>query len=125
MTLRENARLFDLNFREVVTTLPFLALIVLMGLRPQPFLDRLNPSSDKFVARALYGGANSNVTDDQVKMNVMALPPQVASAESGSVKVQAAALPAALPRNLRADGALLQKVFPGTLKLAPKGGVTP
>ncbi|MFL5318466.1 MAG: NuoM family protein [Myxococcaceae bacterium] len=80
VTLRENQRLFDLNFREVATTVPFLILILVMGLRPQMFLDYLNPASDRFVARALYGSNEANVTLDQVQMKVMPLA-QVATAE--------------------------------------------
>lgn len=30
---------------------PLLVMIVVMGVMPQPFLDRINPSVDRFVAR--------------------------------------------------------------------------
>ena len=52
-----------------------------MGLAPQPFLDRLNPSSDKFVARALWGAKDGSVSEDQVKMTVMALEQPQAQAQ--------------------------------------------
>lgn len=82
VTLRENQRLFDLNFREIATTVPFLLLIALMGLQPQPFLDRLNPASDRFVARALFGSAESQSTLEQVKIQAMPL----ASSDEGKAQ---------------------------------------
>jgi NADH-quinone oxidoreductase subunit M len=52
---REVHHLSDLNLREIATVLPFLILVVLMGLLPQPFLERLRPSAERFVARATVG----------------------------------------------------------------------
>ena len=46
-----NATLKDLNAREIAYLSPLLAAIVIMGVMPQPFLDRINPSVDRFVAR--------------------------------------------------------------------------
>ena len=42
----ENQKLTDLNGREIFILVPILALIVLMGVYPQPFLDRMKPSVD-------------------------------------------------------------------------------
>ncbi|MBI2364049.1 MAG: NADH-quinone oxidoreductase subunit M [Deltaproteobacteria bacterium] len=42
----ENQKLTDLNGREILILAPILALIVLMGVYPQPFLDRMKPSVD-------------------------------------------------------------------------------
>jgi NADH-quinone oxidoreductase subunit M len=42
----ENQKLTDLNGREIFILAPILALIVLMGVYPQPFLDRMKPSVD-------------------------------------------------------------------------------
>ncbi|MFN0061600.1 MAG: NuoM family protein [Myxococcaceae bacterium] len=47
----ENQALKDLSGREKFAVVPFLVLILWMGLLPQPFLDRLAPSAEKFVAR--------------------------------------------------------------------------
>lgn len=46
-----NEKLADLNMREMVYLAPLLLMIVVMGVMPQPFLDRINPSVDRFVAR--------------------------------------------------------------------------
>jgi NADH-quinone oxidoreductase subunit M len=42
----ENQKLTDLNGREIFILAPILALIVLMGIYPQPFLDRMKPAVD-------------------------------------------------------------------------------
>jgi NADH-quinone oxidoreductase subunit M len=68
----ENQRLGDLNLREVVTTLPFILLVLAMGLYPQPFLDRLAPSSSRFVARAGLG-ATDRAPEALVEMTVLPL----------------------------------------------------
>ena len=46
-----NVTLQDLNAREIAYLAPLLVAIVVMGVYPQPFLDRINPSVDRFVAR--------------------------------------------------------------------------
>ncbi len=46
-----NVTLKDLNAREIAYLAPLLVAIVVMGVYPQPFLDRINPSVDRFVAR--------------------------------------------------------------------------
>jgi NADH-quinone oxidoreductase subunit M len=47
----ENQKLEDLNGREIAILTPILALIVLMGVYPQPFLDTLKPSVDVTLKR--------------------------------------------------------------------------
>jgi NADH-quinone oxidoreductase subunit M len=42
----ENQKLRDLNGREILILAPILALIVLMGVYPRPFLSRMQPSVD-------------------------------------------------------------------------------
>jgi NADH-quinone oxidoreductase subunit M len=42
----ENKKLQDLNGREILILAPILALIVFMGVYPQPFLSRMQPSVD-------------------------------------------------------------------------------
>jgi len=76
----ENARLRDLNLRELVTAVPFAVLVLVMGLYPQFFLDRLQPSAERYVARAQVG-MNVPVRDEQLRVTVIPLPetPPVAS----------------------------------------------
>ncbi|HZI13383.1 MAG TPA: NADH-quinone oxidoreductase subunit M, partial [Myxococcus sp.] len=74
LTHRENQHLSDLSLREFATVLPFLILVLVMGLMPQPFLDRINPSTERFITRASLGIPGNNVQPDQVQISVMGLP---------------------------------------------------
>ena len=47
----ENARLRDLGAREIVVLAPVIALCLVMGLYPAPFLVRIQPSIDRILAR--------------------------------------------------------------------------
>ncbi|MGH7545800.1 MAG: complex I subunit 4 family protein, partial [Gemmatimonadota bacterium] len=47
----ENRRLRDLSRREVITLAPLVAMIVLLGVYPGPFLDRIAPAADALVQR--------------------------------------------------------------------------
>src|SRR5262249_31263269 len=47
----KNERLPDLNLREFATFAPLIVLAVWIGLYPKPFLDRLNTSVSRVVAR--------------------------------------------------------------------------
>ncbi len=51
LTNRANENLKDLNAREIAYLAPLVVLIFVMGVFPQPFLDRINPSVNLFVAR--------------------------------------------------------------------------
>jgi NADH-quinone oxidoreductase subunit M len=51
LTNRANAELTDMNGREIAYMVPLAIAIVGMGVYPQPFLDRINPSVDRFLAR--------------------------------------------------------------------------
>jgi NADH-quinone oxidoreductase subunit M len=75
LTHRENQHLSDLNLREFATVLPFLILVAVMGLMPQPFLDRINPSTERFITRANLGAPGSKVQPGDVQITVMGLPP--------------------------------------------------
>ena len=79
LTHRDNQNLMDLNAREALTVLPFVVLVVVMGLMPQPFLDRINPATERFVARATLGMPGSRPTTN-VNITVMALPPAAEAA---------------------------------------------
>ena len=51
VTHEENRALTDLTWREIVTLVPILVLIVFMGIYPKPFLDRMKPSLETVIAR--------------------------------------------------------------------------
>jgi NADH-quinone oxidoreductase subunit M len=70
----ENAGLRDLDGRERWTAGAFVVLVLLMGFQPQPLLDRLAPSTERFVARALLGTPESTrVRDAEVRVAVLPL----------------------------------------------------
>ena len=51
LTRSENQKLQDLNSREIFTLAPVVALIVFMGVYPQPFLSRMKPAIDLTLKR--------------------------------------------------------------------------
>jgi NADH-quinone oxidoreductase subunit M len=66
----ENQKLTDLNGREILILAPILALIVLMGVYPQPFLDRMKPAVDLtlkkvFAAQATAVAVHSHANGDE------------------------------------------------------------
>ena len=66
----ENQKLTDLNGREILILAPILALIVLMGVYPQPFLDRMKPAVDLtlkkvFAAQATAVAVHSPANGDE------------------------------------------------------------
>jgi NADH-quinone oxidoreductase subunit M len=74
LTQRENLSLRDLSWREGLTVAPFILLVLVMGTAPQPFLDRLAGSTQRFVARASFGAPGSKSDDGDVLMRVMPAP---------------------------------------------------
>ena len=69
----ENARLHDLNVRELATALPFVVLVLVMGVFPGVFLDRLQISTQRYVARAQVG-IDVQQRDEETRVTVLALP---------------------------------------------------
>jgi NADH-quinone oxidoreductase subunit M len=53
MTHPENQKLADLSRRELLILAPVIALIIIMGVYPQPFLSRMKPSVDVTLHRIL------------------------------------------------------------------------
>jgi NADH-quinone oxidoreductase subunit M len=84
VTHQENLGLKDLNRREIIAAIPLLVLIAVMGLRPQPVLDMLNPSTARFLARANYasGKADASTEDSKVRVVVRQLPPKAVVADA-------------------------------------------
>ncbi|MFO0593740.1 MAG: NADH-quinone oxidoreductase subunit M [Myxococcaceae bacterium] len=76
VTHQENLGLKDLGGRELAAAIPFLLLIVLMGLKPQPVLDVLNTSTTRYIARAQYAAGGGQTDDSKVRVIVRQLPRQ-------------------------------------------------
>ncbi|MGZ6163623.1 MAG: complex I subunit 4 family protein [Myxococcaceae bacterium] len=84
----ENARLKDLNGRELATSLPFVVMVLVMGVLPGFFLDRLEVSTRKYVARANIG-VNVSGRDEDTRITVAPLPsPTPVAALSAGTPVQ-------------------------------------
>ncbi len=84
----ENARLKDLNGRELATSLPFVVMVLVMGVLPGFFLDRLEVSTRKYVARANIG-VNVTGRDEDTRITVAPLPsPSPVAALSAGTPVQ-------------------------------------
>lgn len=96
LTHRENQFLPDMNLREFLTVAPFLALVLIMGLQPQPFLDRLAPSTNRFIARASVGTPGATVDESQLPIQVMPLPAEKMAAAPLRPSSPLAAAPAAV-----------------------------
>ncbi|HTS79202.1 MAG TPA: NADH-quinone oxidoreductase subunit M [Myxococcaceae bacterium] len=69
----ENARLHDVNGRELAIALPFVVMVLVMGVLPSFFLDRLQTSTQRYVARAQVGAAQP-VRDEDTRVTVIPLP---------------------------------------------------
>jgi len=69
----ENSRLSDVNGRELATALPFVVMVLVMGVLPGFFLDRLETSSRRYVARAQVG-LDVQMRDEETRVTVVPLP---------------------------------------------------
>ena len=90
---RENAHLRDLGLREALTALPLVAAALGMGLYPRPFLERLQVSTDRFVARASVGVPGAEPEDEKVRFQVLPLPPQAEEQKPAAQPPQVSANP--------------------------------
>ena len=83
LTHQENHGLKDLNGRELLSMVPLAILMLVMGLMPQPFLSKLEPSVDRFVARANLSVADTpRVPDSVLRIQAAPLPPLEAVADA-------------------------------------------
>lgn len=90
VTHQENLGLKDLNKRELAAAIPLLLLIAVMGLKPQPILDVLNHSTNRYLARAKYASGEGADDERKVRVYVRQLP---ALAVAAAEPAPAAALP--------------------------------
>ncbi|RPH67513.1 MAG: NADH-quinone oxidoreductase subunit M [Myxococcaceae bacterium] len=81
----ENARLRDVNGRELATSLPFVVMVLVMGVLPGFFLDRLETSTRRYVARAQVG-LDVQQRDEDTRVTVLPLssPTPVAALPAGT-----------------------------------------
>jgi NADH-quinone oxidoreductase subunit M len=66
MTHPENQKLSDLNQRELLILIPVVALIIIMGIYPQPFLSRMKPAVDVTLHRILGSQAAPVATNHAI-----------------------------------------------------------
>jgi NADH-quinone oxidoreductase subunit M len=62
----ENQKLTDLNQRELLILVPVVALIIIMGIYPQPFLSRMKPAVDVTLHRILGSQAAPVATNHAI-----------------------------------------------------------
>ncbi len=72
VTRKENQHVPDLNLREIATALPFVILVLVMGLRPQPLLDVIERSTKAYIARATL---TNDTPESKVRVEVRPPPP--------------------------------------------------
>jgi NADH-quinone oxidoreductase subunit M len=85
VTHEANAKLPDLSLRERLMFAPLLVLIVWMGVAPQPFLDRMQPSLDRALALAeqrlaMHAGGGPAAAAASAAASAPAAPPGTAPA---------------------------------------------
>ncbi len=106
LTHDANRGLKDLSTREVMTAIPFIVLIAVMGLRPQPILDLLNPSTTRYLQRANYA---KGLSFDSKPILVRQLRTDGLAAVQPEMRmIRPNGLPAAMERPIRVPAALQQ-----------------
>ncbi len=81
----ENARLRDVNGRELATALPFVVMVIVMGVVPGFFLDRLQTSTQRYVSRSQVGlGVPTRDEDTRVTVAPLPTPSPVAALSAGA-----------------------------------------
>ena len=66
LTNSENKKLKDLSIREWFVLAPLAVLIIVMGVYPKPFLDRIGPSVDAYVGRVVAYAAPTRPQGSEV-----------------------------------------------------------
>ncbi|GMU59329.1 MAG: NADH-quinone oxidoreductase subunit M [Myxococcaceae bacterium] len=101
VTHQENLGLKDLGPREVVAALPFVLLIAVMGLKPQPLLDVIDHSTQRFIARAKYAAGEGPVDDSKVRVVVRPLPKDAVAQVAPTLPPAVPAHPTPIPLPMR------------------------
>jgi len=96
ITSDENRHLPDFSLREVFVIAPMIALIVVMGLAPQPFLAPARPAVDRLVARMQQADQRLRVRDPSRPPSVGTQTPALAQAPAAPPGALAA-LPPSVP----------------------------
>ncbi len=96
ITNPKNANLADLNVRELATFVPLIILAVWIGLYPSPFLERLETSVDRVIARVnpLYPETARADCGTTRTMRVTSAEPRTARLSAGGVGIRAGVLDA-------------------------------
>lgn len=85
VTNEENRALHDLNAREVWALVPIIALIFWIGLYPNPFLRRIEPTTRVLLERLRAAGATRHLADEDRRVS-----PTAAAAALGASPAHAA-----------------------------------
>jgi len=72
----ENKQLLDLSLRERAVLAPLLVLIVLIGVYPAPFLDRMSPAVDALLENVEMRAAMTPAEDVEAPGGLSFVPPE-------------------------------------------------
>jgi NADH-quinone oxidoreductase subunit M len=86
VTHEENRRLGDLTMRERLVFAPLLVLIFWMGVAPQPFLDRMQPSLDRVLALVKERAVASATAAGVAPPAGLVVPPTAAATPEGEAR---------------------------------------
>lgn len=56
----------DLSLGETLTFLPVIVLIILMGIYPQPFINKIEPAAQQQIAK-VYSSTQTHIADSSVR----------------------------------------------------------
>lgn len=100
VTREENRSLRDLDWKEATALLPLCALVVLMGVYPKPFLDRMTPTTKAYISEVKARAMESRKLDeakkekagDKAPDKAAALPAPLSPAQREAARHQVGAL---------------------------------
>jgi len=73
---RQNRELSDMNVRESVSMIPIVIMIIIMGVYPKPFLDKIEPTIEKIEPvfnKLLVDGANVTQETNDLEKDILKL----------------------------------------------------
>ncbi len=119
VTHQENLALKDMDKRELAAALPFIILIAVMGLRPQPFLDVLNTSTERYIARAKFAAGDGTSDERLVRVNVRQLPKVAVAQAPAPTPMPEGVVRPARPMMLQQLQPVKPALQPGDAKVLP------
>lgn len=118
LTHPENAHLQDMNGRELTAAIPLVLLVLVMGLRPQPILDVINVSTERYLRRAEWARDDAHLDETRTKVRVLPLGAQAAVGQPGAPDLDAPIAPMRLGPRMKPSQ--LQPLVPQPVGNGPR-----